>query len=87
MADYGEPGAKPAKFIPPITQETLAEMVGTTRSRVSFFMNRFRRLGFIVVTTRQNPGAQIAPQCSAPRPPSGARFSNPTACARFGRPS
>lgn len=46
MADYGEPG-KPAKFIPPITQETLAEMVGTTRSRVSFFMNRFRRLGFI----------------------------------------
>jgi CRP/FNR family transcriptional regulator, cyclic AMP receptor protein len=46
MADYGEPG-KPTKFIPPITQETLAEMVGTTRSRVSFFMNRFRRLGFI----------------------------------------
>jgi len=46
MADYGEPG-KPATFIPPITQETLAEMVGTTRSRVSFFMNRFRRLGFI----------------------------------------
>jgi CRP/FNR family cyclic AMP-dependent transcriptional regulator len=46
MADYGEPG-EPTKFIPPITQETLAEMVGTTRSRVSFFMNRFRRLGFI----------------------------------------
>ena len=46
MADYGEAG-KPTKFIPPITQETLAEMVGTTRSRVSFFMNRFRRLGFI----------------------------------------
>ena len=46
MAEYGEPGA-PAKFIPPITQETLAEMVGTTRSRISFFMNRFRRLGFI----------------------------------------
>jgi CRP-like cAMP-binding protein len=46
MAEYGEPG-EPAKFIPPITQETLAEMVGTTRSRVSFFMNRFRKLGFI----------------------------------------
>jgi CRP-like cAMP-binding protein len=46
MADYGEPG-EPSKFIPPITQEALAEMVGTTRSRVSFFMNRFRRLGFI----------------------------------------
>jgi CRP/FNR family cyclic AMP-dependent transcriptional regulator len=46
MAEYGEPG-EPTKFIPPVTQETLAEMVGTTRSRVSFFMNRFRRLGFI----------------------------------------
>jgi len=34
-------------FIPPITQEALAEMIGTTRSRVSFFMNRFRDLGFI----------------------------------------
>jgi CRP/FNR family cyclic AMP-dependent transcriptional regulator len=46
MAEYGEPG-EPTKFIPPIAQETLAEMVGTTRSRVSFFMNRFRKLGFI----------------------------------------
>jgi DNA-binding transcriptional regulator LsrR (DeoR family) len=34
-------------LIPPITQETLAEMIGTTRSRVSFFMNRFRKLGLI----------------------------------------
>ena len=46
MAEYGEPG-EPTKFIPRVTQETLAEMVGTTRSRVSFFMNRFRKLGFI----------------------------------------
>jgi CRP-like cAMP-binding protein len=46
MAEFGEPG-KPQAFIPPITQETLAEMVGTTRSRVSFFMNRFRKLGLI----------------------------------------
>jgi len=46
MAEFGEPG-EPEKFIPPITQETLAEMIGTTRSRVSFFMNRFRNLGFI----------------------------------------
>ena len=37
----------PEAIIPPISQETLAEMIGTTRSRVSFFMNRFRRLGFI----------------------------------------
>ena len=46
MAEYGKPGES-ATFIPPITQETLAEMIGTTRSRVSFFMNRFRNLGFI----------------------------------------
>jgi CRP-like cAMP-binding protein len=51
MADYGEPG-EPTKFIPPITQETLAEMVGTTRSRISFFMNRFRKLGFIDYNVR-----------------------------------
>jgi CRP-like cAMP-binding protein len=46
MADYGEPGTPEAK-IPPVTQTTLAEIVGTTRSRVSFFMNRFRKLGYI----------------------------------------
>jgi CRP-like cAMP-binding protein len=46
MAEYGQPG-EPSALIPPITQETLAEMIGTTRSRVSFFMNRFRRLGYI----------------------------------------
>jgi CRP-like cAMP-binding protein len=46
MAEFGKPG-DPQTFIPPITQETLAEMIGTTRSRVSFFMNRFRKLGFI----------------------------------------
>lgn len=46
MAEYGQPG-EPTALIAPITQETLAEMIGTTRSRVSFFMNRFRRLGYI----------------------------------------
>lgn len=46
MAEFGKSG-EPATFIPPITQETLADMIGTTRSRVSFFMNRFRKLGFI----------------------------------------
>jgi len=46
MAEFGEPG-EPATLIPRVTQESLAEMIGTTRSRVSFFMNRFRRLGFI----------------------------------------
>jgi CRP/FNR family transcriptional regulator, cyclic AMP receptor protein len=46
LAEFGKPG-EPESLIPAITQETLAEMVGTTRSRVSFFMNRFRKLGFI----------------------------------------
>lgn len=46
MAEFGKPG-EPDTFIPPITQETLAAMIGATRSRVSFFMNRFRKLGFI----------------------------------------
>jgi CRP/FNR family transcriptional regulator, cyclic AMP receptor protein len=46
MAEFGDPG-DPERYIPPITQETLAEMIGTTRLRVSFFMNRFRKLGFI----------------------------------------
>jgi CRP-like cAMP-binding protein len=46
LAEFGVPGG-PEHLIPPITQETLAEMIGTTRSRVSFFMNRFRKLGLI----------------------------------------
>jgi CRP-like cAMP-binding protein len=46
MAEFGKQGERDT-FIPPISQETLAEMIGTTRSRVSFFMNRFRRLGYI----------------------------------------
>jgi CRP/FNR family cyclic AMP-dependent transcriptional regulator len=46
MAEFGKPG-EPETIIPRITQEALAEMVGTTRSRVSKFMNRFRELGYI----------------------------------------
>jgi CRP/FNR family transcriptional regulator, cyclic AMP receptor protein len=46
LARYGKEG-KPETIVPKISQETLAEMVGTTRSRVSFFMNKFRKLGFI----------------------------------------
>ena len=46
MAEFGQSG-NPETLIPQITQETLADMIGTTRSRVSFFMNRFRKLGFI----------------------------------------
>ena len=46
MAEFGQPG-EPEPVIPKISQETLAAMIGTTRSRVSYFMNRFRKLGFI----------------------------------------
>jgi CRP-like cAMP-binding protein len=46
MAEFGKPG-EPESLIPKISQETLAEMIGTTRSRVSFFMNRFRKMGFV----------------------------------------
>lgn len=46
MANFGKEG-RPEAMIAKISQETLADMVGTTRSRVSFFMNKFRKLGFI----------------------------------------
>jgi CRP-like cAMP-binding protein len=46
LAHFGKE-SKPETVIPKISQESLAEMVGTTRSRVSFFMNRFRKLGFV----------------------------------------
>ena len=46
LANFGKEG-KPEPIIAKISQETLAEMIGTTRSRVSFFMNKFRELGFI----------------------------------------
>src|ERR1700757_5088307 len=54
LAHFGKEGV-PETVVPKISQETLAEMVGTTRSRVSFFMNRFRKLGFI----HYNGGLQI----------------------------
>jgi CRP/FNR family cyclic AMP-dependent transcriptional regulator len=46
LARYGEPGAS-HRVLPKVSQETLAEMLGTTRSRVNFFKNKFRKLGFI----------------------------------------
>jgi CRP/FNR family cyclic AMP-dependent transcriptional regulator len=51
MAQFGDSGI-PQTLIPPVTQEALAEMIGTTRSRVSKFMNRFRRLGYITYNGR-----------------------------------
>jgi CRP/FNR family transcriptional regulator, cyclic AMP receptor protein len=54
LARYGTED-KPQRVLPKVSQETLAEMVGTTRSRVNFFMNKFRKLGFI----KYNGGLQI----------------------------
>ena len=54
LAHFGKEG-KPEAVVPKISQEMLAEMIGTTRSRVSFFMNRFRKLGFI----HYNGGLQV----------------------------
>jgi CRP/FNR family transcriptional regulator, cyclic AMP receptor protein len=54
LANFGKEGT-PELLIPQMSQETLAEIIGTTRSRVSFFMNRFRKLGFI----HYNGGLQV----------------------------
>jgi CRP-like cAMP-binding protein len=54
LANFGKEG-RPEPVVPKISQETLAEMVGTTRSRISHFMNKFRRLGFVAY----NGGLQV----------------------------
>ena len=53
LGNFGD-GGKPELVIPTIHQEELAEVVGTTRARVSFFMNRFRRLGFVTYKGRSS---------------------------------
>jgi CRP-like cAMP-binding protein len=58
LAHFGKEG-NPETVVPKISQETLAEMVGTTRSRVSFFMNRFRKLGFIHYAGGVEGGLQV----------------------------
>ncbi|MGD0509485.1 MAG: Crp/Fnr family transcriptional regulator [Terriglobales bacterium] len=58
LAHFGKDGV-PEPVIPKISQESLAEMVGTTRSRVSFFMNRFRKLGFVEYSGGPEGGLQV----------------------------
>jgi CRP/FNR family cyclic AMP-dependent transcriptional regulator len=58
LAHFGKEGV-PEEVIPKISQESLAEMVGTTRSRVSFFMNRFRKLGFVNYSGGPEGGLQV----------------------------
>jgi CRP-like cAMP-binding protein len=91
MAEIGKPGESDT-MIPKISQETLAEMIGTTRSRVSFFMNRFRKLGFIqysggikvhksllnVVLLDQLPDRNSAKPPILVTPPANSRFPSST---------
>ncbi len=58
LANFGKE-SKPEPVIAKISQETLAEMIGTTRSRVSFFMNKFRRLGFIEYSGDKRGGLHV----------------------------
>jgi CRP/FNR family transcriptional regulator, cyclic AMP receptor protein len=58
LAHFGKEGV-PELVVPKISQESLAEMVGTTRSRVSFFMNRFRKLGFVDYSGGPDGGLQV----------------------------
>lgn len=58
LAHFGKEGV-PETVVPKISQETLADMVGTTRSRVSFFMNRFRKLGFVNYAGGVEGGLQV----------------------------
>jgi len=75
MAEFGKPG-EPETMIPPVTQEELAEMIGTTRSRVSKFMNNFRKLGYISYNGRIHVHKSLLnvvlhdplPEGTAPRP-------------------
>jgi CRP/FNR family transcriptional regulator, cyclic AMP receptor protein len=88
MAEFGGPGA-PERLIPKISQETLAEMIGTTRSRVNFFMNRFRKLGFLdydgrirvhksllSVILHDHPGRENTEKIPVSRVPKSQRVTN-----------
>jgi CRP/FNR family cyclic AMP-dependent transcriptional regulator len=64
LARYGKQD-KPRRVGPKISQETLSEMVSTTRSRINFFMNKFKRLGFIEYTGDLAAGSRSLARCSA----------------------
>ncbi|MGA2806527.1 MAG: Crp/Fnr family transcriptional regulator [Terracidiphilus sp.] len=87
MAEFGEPGELKT-VIPKVSQETLAEMIGATRSRVSFFMNRFRKLGFIEYNGRiqvHNSLLNVVLNDQLPDDDAPARLPVP-AFARHGQP-
>jgi CRP/FNR family transcriptional regulator, cyclic AMP receptor protein len=57
LARYGTEDGSPQRIVPKLSQEALAEIVGTTRGRINFFMNKFRKLGFI----EYNGGITVKP--------------------------
>ncbi|MEO8667421.1 MAG: Crp/Fnr family transcriptional regulator, partial [Bauldia sp.] len=72
LANFGKEG-KPEPIIAKVSQETLAEMIGTTRSRVSFFMNKFRRLGFISYNGTLEVHPSLLSVVLYDQPPSGTK--------------
>jgi CRP-like cAMP-binding protein len=92
MAEFGKPG-EPEMLIPKISQETLADMIGTTRSRVSFFMNRFRKMGFVEYNGRIRVHKSLLnvvlhdhlPEHNAERPETPDPDGNRTAMPKFRR--
>ncbi|MGA1982142.1 MAG: Crp/Fnr family transcriptional regulator [Acidobacteriaceae bacterium] len=88
MAEFGQPG-EIESLIPKITQGTLAEMIGTTRSRVSYFMNRFRQHGFIEYNGRIRVHKSLLNVILYDQPPEGsaARTALPDAPKRRKKPA
>lgn len=70
LANFGKDG-KPEPIIAKVSQETLAEMIGTTRSRVSFFMNKFRKLGFISYNGKLEVHSSLLSVVLSDHPPVG----------------
>ncbi len=81
MAEFGQPGSTET-LIPQISQETLADMIGTTRSRVNFFMNRFRKMGFIDYNGRIHVHKSLLNVVIHDRPPSTVADASKTATRR-----
>jgi CRP-like cAMP-binding protein len=75
LANFGQEG-RPQAIATPISQETLADMIGTTRARVSFFMNRFRRLGFIDYNGKLEVHSSLLSVVLLDEPNSGRRQAN-----------
>lgn len=84
LANFGKEG-KPETIITKVSQETLAEMIGTTRSRVSFFMNKFRKLGFISYNGKMEVHSSLLSVVLSDHAPVGGKASNGSAAKKNGK--